>query len=96
MSGCSGPFLMPGANPDRTKENHMPNLAEIKARIERDGPSPSDVGDLLKYIDSGRQVSEFTAFLLSNMGKTEKGEMNDALNRWVRLNAEDFIQHLKR
>lgn len=70
----------------------MHSLARIKAEIEERGPDPSHVAQLLNYIDSGQQASEFAGFLLSNLTDGEKGS---TVNRWIRLNAEDFIRHLK-
>jgi hypothetical protein len=66
------------------------NLRAIRAAVAANEHEREDVVDLLDYIDSGQQVSEFTAFLLSSMSGDK-----EALDQWIRTNAEEFIRHLK-
>jgi len=66
------------------------SLNEIRAAVAANEQEREDVAPLLDYINSGQQVSEFTAFLLSSMSGDK-----EALGVWLRTNTEAFIQHLK-
>jgi hypothetical protein len=67
----------------------MTGIAEIRARINRGEQWQEDAADLLKYIDSGQQASEFAAHLMSRAN-------GPAMKEWVKFYANQFIEHLKK